>query len=193
MRQATELPELTPQKEKAALLFAAAELTTEEIARECDTSRQTLFLWRKEPAFIAKVRSEQSDIHRSIRSSGIAVLENRVRALHDRWRRLQLIVKERAADPALIDIPGGASGFIVRKGKCGYGIDKELLDAIRELEKQAAQELGQWEEKFRHAGADGGPIQIEHSVDLSRLSADELRTLRELRVKAGAEQAPGEN
>lgn len=35
-------------------------------------------------------------------------------------------------------------------------------------------------------GKDGGSLEINHAVDLSKLSADELRTWRELRIKASA-------
>jgi hypothetical protein len=65
------------------------------------------------------------------------------------------VIAARAADPALQDVPGGKTGLIVRDvrgiGKGAnfqlvavYAVDVGLLAEMRQIEKQAAQEVGQW-------------------------------------------------
>jgi hypothetical protein len=79
----------------------------------------------------------------------------RVAALQQRWDRLRasldLILDQRSADMA--DLPGGASGLLVRlyKGKKAdrvvTRIDTRVISLFAELrahERQAAEELGQW-------------------------------------------------
>jgi hypothetical protein len=81
----------------------------------------------------------------------LSVRANRIAALEDRHRRLQMIVDERGAEMAG-ETPGGASGLLCRdyKGKNAdtavYKVDTGLLSEFREHEKQVAVELGQWQE-----------------------------------------------
>ncbi|MHC5543152.1 hypothetical protein ACYOEI_33435, partial [Singulisphaera rosea] len=91
----------------------------------------------------------------TVRRRGIAILERRVDALHDRWLRMQTIIEERAADKEMDGVPGGKTGLIVRQTRGSgpdaepiddYVVDTALLKELREHEKQAAQELGQWVE-----------------------------------------------
>ncbi len=70
------------------------------------------------------------------------------------------------------DAAGGASGLIVHQVKMigrgeeaqivhEYVIDAGMLREMREHEKQAAMELGQWTEKREMTGNDGGPLSID--------------------------------
>jgi hypothetical protein len=81
-----------------------------------------------------------------------------VKALGDRWNRLRQVIAARAADPDHAKAPGGDTGLLVRKLKQigsgesartveEYEVDAALLREAREHEKQAAQELGQWNEE----------------------------------------------
>lgn len=80
----------------------------------------------------------------------LTVRENRIKALEDRHRRLQMIVDERATEMDG-ECAGGASGFMLRdyKGKDAdtkvYKVDTGLLSEFREHERQVAIEAGQWE------------------------------------------------
>lgn len=112
----------TAQTERAAQLIADAELTFGEIAEELDISPRTLWNWRQQPEFVARIEEHLEAFRVEVRRLGLAVRERRIKALNTRWRKLQ-----GAADKAPDDL----------------GILKEL----REIEKQAAQELGQWTEK----------------------------------------------
>lgn len=50
---------------------------------------------------------------------------------------------------------------------------------------------GVLKDRIEHTGKDGGPIKTE--FDLTKLSADELRALRELRLKAATDVQPSDN
>lgn len=112
----------TVQTERAAQLIADADLTFGEIAEELDISPRTLWNWRQQPEFAAKIEEHLEAFRVEVRRLGLAVRERRIKALNTRWKRLQEQAEVLTGD---------------------LGILKEL----REIEKQAAQELGQWTEK----------------------------------------------
>lgn len=71
---------------------------------------------------------------------------------------MKQVIDERAIDPEMMKAAGGSTGLLVRKLKqIGSGenaelveefeVDTGLLKEMREHEKQAAQELGQWVER----------------------------------------------
>lgn len=139
--------------EKAAQLLAEGDLGLGEIAKECGIRREMLWEWRKYPEFIKEVEDRKEEIRLEVRRHGVAIVEQRVKALDDRWRRLQRVIVERAED--MKGIPGGSTGLLVRKIKSigvgpaakeveEYAVDTGLLSELREHEKQVAQELGQW-------------------------------------------------
>ena len=122
------------------------------------------------------------------------MVENRVHALNDRWRLLHQVVAERAADPSLAEVPGGSTGLIVRTVKVvkvidqrpfeeqeegpmprmqlveEFSVDTGLLAEIRNHERQAAQELGQWTERKDITSA-GAALTL---LGLQELSDEEL-------------------
>ena len=85
-----------------------------------------------------------------------------MQALHDRRDRLRagldLLMTERGADMA--EAPGGSTGLLVRQYQGAqampvYKVDTgllSLLSELRALEKQAAEELGEWTEKRERPG-----------------------------------------
>jgi hypothetical protein len=92
----------------------------------------------------------------------IAQREQRVALLDEYLRRLQTVATERGAD--MPNVPGGKTGLLCRRikqvgqGKDAqiveeYELDGTLLREMREHAKQAAQELGQWEESARPTGS----------------------------------------
>lgn len=181
---------LGEREETAAQMLARSDLTQEEIIAETGIPSTTYYRLKKNPAFIARVRDLQDEMRVGVRGRGIGSVENRVLALQDRWRRMKRIIEERAADPKMQNIPGGKTGLLVHNvkgvGDCIidlYEVDTGLLSAMCQHEKQAAQELGQWEDKHAHSGPGGGAIPISVSFDVSKLNTDELRNLRDLRAK----------
>lgn len=139
----------TRARERAALLTAEDALTDVEIAAEVGISERTLHRWRKRPEFMARVEEHIEAFRAVIERKAIAQRGRRVAALQDRWRRMQRVIEERAADPGMADVPGGRTGLIVRRGRRveEYAVDEGLLRELREHERQAAQELGQWLER----------------------------------------------
>lgn len=163
MRQCNEMQQetlpfrWTAQREQAATLVAADRLTDEEIAGKLSIDRVTLHRWKQHPEFQARVEQHLEAFRKAVRARGIALLENRVDALNDRWRRLKRVIDERAEEHEG-EIAGGGTGLLVRQKKMigsgaaaqeieEYAVDTGLLKELREHEKQAAQELGQWAER----------------------------------------------
>ena len=88
----------------------------------------------------------------------IADRRGRIRRLADRAARLRRVIEERAADEHFQQVPGGSTGLLRRQPRMvgsgdstrvvwDYQVDAPLLKELRAHERQAAQELGQWNEK----------------------------------------------
>ncbi|WP_143206211.1 phBC6A51 family helix-turn-helix protein [Singulisphaera sp. GP187] len=146
------------ERRTAALRLAEGNLTDAQIATEVGVCRRTIWSWKQIPEFSATIESHLEEFRQEVRRRGLASRERRIRALNDRWDRLQRIMEERAADPKMAEVPGGATGLLLHNVKgvgAGekakvldlYTVDTGLLKELRELEKQAAQELGQWVER----------------------------------------------
>lgn len=170
----------TRKSEKAALLVAEDHEPDRKIAELCGIAERTLERWKLDPGFRARVADHVAAFRLAIRSKGIAVLEHRVDALNDRWEALRQIARERAGSAEMEHVPGGTTGFVVRTVKSlGAGenfervelfaVDTGLLRELREHEKQAAQELGQWREKRELSGPDGTPINLSISEALEQV------------------------
>ena len=149
---------ITERHEQAATLVAADDLNDEQIAAEVGISRITLSRWKQHPDFDALVQHHLDVFRRRVESRGIASRHRRVASQDERWRKLQQVIAERAADDAWSDVPGWTTGLLVHQTKqIGAGanaqvvdefaVDTGLLKEMRELEKHAATELGQWSEK----------------------------------------------
>ena len=145
-------------KNEAAQLLAEDVLTDDEIGEKVGVSRRTLYTWRQHPEFVAKIAEHVKHLGDVSRRVAIANRNRRVRWLNDRVERMHSVIRDRAADPLMQDVPGGKTGLMVRTMKgvgAGpaaqvveeYAVDTGLLKELREHEKQAAQELGQWVEK----------------------------------------------
>lgn len=164
---------VTP-KLHGALLVAMDELNDDEIAAQVGTTRRTLTRWKSQPEFAALVDDHRRAWAEALRDQGIAAKAVRIAALDERWRALRRVVEERARDPAMAGVPGGDTGLIVatpvllrvykvaggrlrptRESRLvmDYRLDVGLLREMRELEKQAAMELGQWIERRDVSGA----------------------------------------
>lgn len=148
--------------ERAAQLIAEGRLEFPEIARLVGITRNTLYRWRKHPEFAAHVdrviAEMRAEVGAEVKRFAIMDVMNRVGAQNDRWNRMTRVIEERAADPSMAKVPGGKTGLLVRTikgigtGKSykvveEYAVEIGLLKELREIEKHAAQELGQWTEK----------------------------------------------
>lgn len=157
---------------EAAQLIAAADLGIGEIAQKVGVSRQALWDWRQNLEFATEVEKQQEEIRKEIRRHGIAIVERRVAALDDRWRRMKRVIEARAIEHA--EVPGGDTGLLVRKLKnlgsgvlaqvvAEYEVDTGLISEMRAHEKQAAEELGQWTSK-NEVESKGEPEAVEYEV-----------------------------
>jgi hypothetical protein len=146
------------ERRLAAQLLADGNLTDAEIAEKAGVDRTTVWRWKRDPEFSQVVEGHLDGFRQEVRRRGIAVRERRVKALNDRWNRLQRIIEARADDPTHAAVPGWSTGLLVHDVKSVgggenatrvdlYSVDTGLLRELREHEKQAAQELGQWVEK----------------------------------------------
>lgn len=181
MAQEESKTQLSAKQEAAALLLADDKLSDELIADEVKVDRRTLARWKKIDAFAARVDELLGEIRTSIRQRGISIVENRVRALQDRWDRMKRVIEERGASAEMQSVPGGSTGLLVHNVKSIgggenaervdlYEFDAALLKEMREHEKQAAQELGQWTENH-DLKSDGKAIAVKV---LSGVSMNEL-------------------
>src|SRR6266446_740657 len=86
-----------------------------------------------------------------------SLFAERLGALNDRWLRLLRNIEKRAEAPEMQDVAGGKTGLLrCRRKSMGFGenrmivnefsVDTGLLRALLALEKQAAREVGDWEE-----------------------------------------------
>ncbi len=109
----------TKQREEAASLCAAAEISCRAIATKVGISYAALNGWKITPAFDERVEWYREQRRKMILSHGIARQENRVAALQKRWLKLCELVEK---DPTNV------------------GLHKEC----RAHERQCAQELNGW-------------------------------------------------
>ena len=176
--------------ERAALLVAEDQLTEEQIAGDCGVDRKTLYRWRQLAAFHAAVEEHRREWREQLKAKGLADRQNRIDALNDRWGRLRRVIDARAdlhkdapgGDTGLLvrqvklvkvynveaeppeegEERDGETLFSAKRSVevSEYAVDTSLLKELREHEKQAAQELGEWTEKKELSGKDGGPISV---------------------------------
>jgi hypothetical protein len=141
-------------REMAAQLVADDRLTDREIAKRCGIAPATLERWKLQPTFKARVQAIVEAYARRALKHGIARKERRVGVLNDLHNRMLQVIEERAASPDMAAIPGGATGVLCKtlkgigKGKKfrvveEYKVDTGTIAEIRDVQKQAAEELGQ--------------------------------------------------
>jgi hypothetical protein len=164
--------EWTDARLLAAQRVADGRQTDEEIAAEAGVHRKTLHLWKHRPEFAARVAELTAALEAAVLKTGIADRRRRVEAMNRRWEGMQRVIDERAADPDMQSVPGGSTGLLAHDVKIigagdsaekvdVYEVDTGLLRELREVEKQAAQDLGQWTEKREHTGTGpGGAIVV---------------------------------
>jgi hypothetical protein len=150
----------SPKKKRAARLVAQGNLTRDEICAQVPCGPESLWRWKKQPRFMAKVHKLQEAIGVNEASSVLALRVRRMSRLNRRAEKMDRVIEARAADPKMQGVPGGDTGLLTvdQKTVAGvatpiYSVDTALLRELRETEKQAAIEAGQWLEKREVSGA----------------------------------------
>lgn len=153
---ASEKP-LTGRQIEAVELVALDAIPDDAIAAQLKINPVTLHRWKRLPLFQTAVADARAAHAEAVREQGIANKKNRLAAMNDRWQRMQQVIDERAKE--MKGVPGGGkTGLLVRTYKSvgfgeysetveEYAVDTGLLRELRELEKQGAQEVGDWTEK----------------------------------------------
>lgn len=156
---------ISSKQAQAAVLLAEDRLTHAQIASDCRISERTLYNWKRDPAFLAEVKRIEAQLAEAALTRGIAQRWRRLDRLQRDWRRLQKLIEARAAAMAG-DVDGGETGLLAHDQKSvGHGenaqvvdvyrFDKAIMDALLNIEKQAAEELGQWVDKVAPTTPDG--------------------------------------
>ena len=141
------------------------------------------------------IRAEIQAVNDELRGEGIAAKQNRLEDYAELRRRLWLIINRRAEEYAKRDeltdemanaygigesrMLGGASGLLVRKfNVVGAGrsqrvieeheLDTGLITQLLNVDRQAAQELGEWSERRQISGPDDGPIEVKSAESASQ-------------------------
>lgn len=171
------------KQRRAARLVAQDRVGDRQIAHTCAIGIATLTRWKREPEFAARVAEIRAELEAREVDALLAERQRRVRLLDRRHEVLEAVIEERAAEDKMRAIPGGTSGLVARKYKMiGFGkqaqrveeyeVDVATLRELREIEKQAAIELGQWTEKRELSGQGGGPITVIEVREQGRRDGD---------------------
>ena len=153
------------KRERAVILVAEDKYTDDQIADDLEIARDTLAGWKRHPDFILRVARYIDDLMDAATRHGVARIDRRMARLSRDWHKLQRVIDARAQ--AMIDdsgeeeAPGSSTGLLVRQERVigtgnnavrvvEYKVDDGLLSELRAVEKQAAQELGQWTERIEH-------------------------------------------
>ena len=166
---------LMVDQERAAVLIAEAEHSVAEIAKIMDIATSTIYLWRQNPHFIERIEVLRAEMRQAVREYGIAMVENRIKASHKRWQKMQRLIDARAEEHK--DVPGGDTGTLVRDVKSIgegatvelYSFDAALMRELREIEKHAAEQLGQLEDEKPKTDGGGGNVLSEISQLLRKI------------------------
>lgn len=162
---------LTPRQRKAAQLVAADELEDQQIAAIVGVTPRAIVSWKKREDFMAEVNGILAAYSAKVMRRGVALRVKRVERLNDLHDRSCRVIEARASDPALANVPGGDTGMVVKSyrnivnpktgkliGAPVHEYDTGIVRSILDIQKQAAQELGQWAPELA-VGA-GGPIKL---------------------------------
>lgn len=166
----------TKQRETAAVLLAEDELTDTEIAAKVGISARQLWAWKKIPEFRARMDELVRDMGDVAMRYAITRRTRRIKGYDERRDKILKVIAERAEEHA--EIHGGDTGLLVKSTKSvgsgpaaeiidEYAVDVAVLKELRELEKQAAIEAGQWTEKREHSAPD---IESLLAAEMARLA-----------------------
>jgi hypothetical protein len=145
----------TKKREKAAQLVAEDCLSDEKIAAEVGIGRSTLARWKIDRRFLTSVETIAAAYAKRALKHGLARKECRLAVLNDLHQRMLQVIEERALSPDLANVPGGKTGLVTKTLKgIGKGDDFQVVEVyevdtgtiakICDVQKQVAEELGQW-------------------------------------------------
>lgn len=172
------------QKRRAAQMLAQGDLLDIEIAAQLGVDRSTLARWRLHPTFLLGIKHFADGLTDALAEYGIKIKTKRLEDYDTINMLLDQIREERAAaaciaieeDPDLARVGGFRTGLIVKQDRVigtgsnaqkttEYKIDDAWLTAKLALNKQVAQETGQWIHQANITG------QVEHRMSVQDIRA----------------------
>jgi hypothetical protein len=171
----------TPPRDLAAERVALDAVSDAEIAKEVGVARRTISDWKLVPEFAERVeehriafRAEAEAARARIRTTGFAIIEERVKRKNERLRQLEQIRVARAAaagEDAEWLAQGGSTGLVIRRDRSvgqgplavvvtDYSIDTDLIRTETALDEAIAKELGQHIEKREVMATGSEPVHI---------------------------------
>jgi hypothetical protein len=162
---------LTPIRKRVATLLAEGFLTNDQICKQEKVGIQTLWRWRQNPAFMAYVAKKAAQFGSAIERQAISRKAQRMRTYQAVMDDCNRIKWDRSEDERYAGVPGYGTGMMVHTVKSIgsgelaervdlYAVDTGLIDKILAVNKQAAQEMGQWEETKPAEPPPANPVQI---------------------------------
>lgn len=191
------------RKERAAQLLAEKDISATDIATAIGIARSTLWEWQQEPDFSARVAEHTKALADASQQLLIARRTYRLGNLQERLLRMQRLLDARADDPELQAARGGDTGLLVKQARMiGSGdnarlitefeFDAALEKAMRDTEKQAAQECGDWMERQEIKGSMRLEVTVEETI-AARRKAQEHREERLRDTEESADEQPIES
>ncbi len=98
------------QRKEVAKLLAVGELTEAEISVQCKLDQKTIYRWKQIPDFWAAVLEIAKQLGGVALRYAVGRRERRIRNLNDRLDQMYEIIRERAAEADMQDVPGGQDG-----------------------------------------------------------------------------------
>lgn len=142
------------KKEIAAQLLSEGRFQNKEIAEKIEVDLKTLFNWKKDEVFAARVAEISREFATAALKRGIARKEYRIDCLANVHSKILTVIEERAGAADMQNVPGGPSGLLVKSYKVSgetvmteYAVDTGLIRELRGIQEQVAKELGQLVEK----------------------------------------------
>jgi hypothetical protein len=194
----------TRTTEKAAHMVAQDREPDREIAVACKVSERTLARWKTDKEFVARVEQIVSEYAERALRHGLARRDRRLGELTNMYQKLQQVAHERSIDPSIQQVPGGPTGFLVRRvASIGsgenfrafseYELDAALVRELRAILDQVSQECGQKIARTELTGADGKPLvpQVIYKLpfDPDTLSDEELDVMTRVYERAASRES----
>lgn len=138
-------------QEQAAVDLAEGSRSMREIARRAGVNEMTLWNWRQHPEFKAKVEEHRKVFAGMVLTYGLTQKATRLQALQDQYDQIMAVVEARGRDleDRYPEVPGGATGYVYPKNTAygtEYLIDTKTAALLNDIRKQAAIEVGEWNE-----------------------------------------------
>lgn len=172
---------MTQKRQKAALLIAVGDLSWKEIAAVVGVALGSIYEWNRHSIFREEVKRLRAEILDEIKQRGIASKANRLKIYDDLAQStLSIIEANKKAYGDNPRTPGDDSGLIGERliDTRGSGVVSEyfymdkIVSTLQSVLKQAAQELGEWEEK---SGVMDVRVLVAKIADIEGLTEDERK------------------